>query len=102
MIAIIQTGGKQYIVKEGDTLRVEKLETEAGNTVQFDTLMTSAEDASSMKLGEPSLGTSVTAEVVKQGRAKKILVRKFKAKVRYMRTYGHRQPFTEVKITKIA
>lgn len=102
MIAIIQTGGKQYIVKEGDTLRVEKLETEAGKTVQFDTLMTSAEDASGMKLGMPTLGTSVTAEVVKQGRAKKILVRKFKAKVRYMRTYGHRQPFTEVKITKIA
>lgn len=102
MIAIIQTGGKQYIVKEGDTLRVEKLEAEAGNTVQFDTLLTSAEDVSSFTLGTPSLGTTVTAEVVKQGRAKKVLVRKFKSKVRYMRTYGHRQPFTEVKITKIA
>lgn len=102
MLAIIQTGGKQYLVKEGDTLRVEKLEIEAGKTLQFDTLMTSEDDASSMQLGTPTLGEKVTAEVVKQGRSKKVLVRKFKAKVRYMRTYGHRQPFTEVKITKIA
>lgn len=103
MIAIIKTGGKQYIVKEGDTLRVEKLAAEQGSTVQFDqVLMTTAEDGASMKVGMPTTGTTVAATVVKQGRAKKLIVRKFRAKVRYSKTRGHRQHFTEVKIGKIA
>lgn len=108
MLAIIKTGGKQYIVKEGDTLRVEKLSTdntpiEAGKTVKFDqVLLTASEDGSTLKAGNPTTGGTVEATVVKQGRAKKVLVRKFRAKVRYSKTYGHRQPFTEVKITKIS
>jgi large subunit ribosomal protein L21 len=103
MLAIIKTGGKQYIVKEGDTLRIEKLEAEEGKTVQFDeVLLTASEDGSSMKAGTPTTGGTVTATVVKNGRAKKLIVRKFRAKVRYSKVRGHRQHFTEVKIGKIA
>jgi len=109
MLAIIKTGGKQYIVKEGDTLRVEKLSTERipveeGKTVTFDEVLLVAEDdGSKMKTGMPAVSKAVVeATVLKQGRAKKLIVRKFRAKVRYSKTYGHRQPFTEIKISKIA
>lgn len=104
MIAVILTGGKQYLVQEGDTLRVEKLaEAEEGNTVTFDSvLLTGNKDGSNVKVGAPTVaGASVAATVLANGRAKKILVQKFKAKVRYDKTYGHRQPYTEVKIDKI-
>lgn len=102
MIAIIHTGGKQYLVKEGESLRIEKLEAEVGSTISLPTLLVAADDASTMELGKPHVAKEVTAEIEKHGRAEKILVRKFKAKVRYSRTYGHRQPFTQIKITKIA
>ena len=105
MIAVIQTGGKQYKIKEGDTLRVEKLgdDVAEGKTVKFDhVLLVAEEDGKNMKLGTPTVsGASVEAKVLKNGRAKKVVVKKFKAKVRYAKTYGHRQPFTEVEITKI-
>lgn len=100
MIAVIQTGGKQYLVKPGDMLKVEKLAKNAGEQVSFDVLMTA--DESGVKLGQPTLGAKVTAEVVAQGRAQKVEVVKYKAKSRYTRRVGHRQPFTSVKITKIA
>lgn len=105
MFAVIKTGGKQYKVKEGDTLRVEKLpEVEAGGSVTFDeVLLVGNEDGSSLQIGMPTVsGATVAGTVETQGRAKKVVVRKFKAKSRYYKTRGHRQPFTQVKIGKIS
>lgn len=104
MIAVIKTGGKQYKVEEGDTIRVEKLDgAEEGKKVAFDQVLFLGEkDGKDVKIGAPTVsGAKVTAKVLKQGRAKKVEVKKFKAKIRYARTYGHRQPFTEVQIEKI-
>lgn len=104
MLAVIKTGGKQYTVKEGDVLQVEKLAAEEGSNFAFDqVLLVGKEDGSDAKVGTPVLeGASVEAKVLKQGRAKKVDVRKFKAKTRHYKRYGHRQPFTEVEITKIS
>lgn len=102
MFAVIATGGKQYLVKEGDVLQIEKLPVEAGQTVQFDVLLTAEEDGSKVEIGVPTLSAKVSAEVIEQGRAKKISVVKYKPKVRYRKRVGHRQPYTKVKITKIA
>ena len=101
MIAVIKTGGKQYLVQEGDVITVEKLEVEQGKTVQLETLM-KTDGTDMLELGTPMLSTLVTAEVVDQGRGKKIEVVKYKAKSRYTRRVGHRQYFTKLKITKIA
>ena len=104
MIAVIQTGGKQYLVKEGDVLRIEKLEdAEDGKSISFDSvLLVGKADGSDVKVGTPTVeGATVSAKVLQTGRAKKIEVRKFKAKSRYARNYGHRQHFTEVEIEKI-
>ena len=100
MISVIQTGGKQYVVKSGDTLRVEKLLCQAGDAVVFDkVLLTANDDGSDVKIGAPTVaGTTVSASCVSQGRADKIRVVKFKRKVRYRRVHGHRQAFTSVKI----
>ena len=100
MIAVIQTGGKQYIVKEGDVLKIEKLEANVGDQVSFDTLLSA--EGENVTLGTPSLGQKVSGEVVEQGRDAKIQVVKYKAKSRYTRRTGHRQHFTKVKIAKIA
>lgn len=105
MIAVIKTGGKQYKVKENDVLRVEKLEVEAGKPVVFDeVLLVASEDGATVNVGTPFVtGAKVTAEVlVEAGKAEKIRVIKFKNKIRYKRVRGHRQLFTEVRITKIA
>ncbi len=99
-IAVIKTGGKQYKVAEGDVLKIEKLEKNAGEKVQFETLLIA--DDKAIEIGAPTLGEKVEAEVVKEGRAKKVSVVKFKNKVRYRRNVGHRQPFSEVKIISIA
>lgn len=104
LLAIIKTGGKQYKVQEGDTLRVEKLA--AGvveKNITFDeVLLLGRADGTDLQIGLPTIkGAQVTAAVLEQGRAKKVVVRKFKAKSRYARKYGHRQPFTKVKITAI-
>jgi large subunit ribosomal protein L21 len=101
-IAVIKTGGKQYKVKEGDTLKVEKLLGESGDKLKFDTLMIAETDGSSMDLGGPSLGEKVEGEIVSQGKGKKVLVVKYKSKTRYKKTTGHRQDFSQVKINKIA
>ena len=100
MIAVIKTGGKQYLVQEGDVISVEKLEVEVGKTLPVETLLTAEGDK--LNLGAPVLTNSVTAEIVEHGRGKKIDVVKYKAKSRYTRRVGHRQPFTKIKITKIA
>jgi len=100
MYAIIATGGKQYKVSEGDVIRVEKLGAEAGETVVFDqVLVVSGDD---MKVGSPTLAdASVSATVMNEGKAKKIVVYKYKRKTGYHKKNGHRQQFTQVKIDKI-
>lgn len=101
MYAIIKTGGKQYRVQEGDILRVEKLKADEGQTFEFDqVLAVSKEDG--LTVGTPCVeGAKVEAKVLGQGRDKKIIVFKYKAKKNYRKKQGHRQPFTEIQITKI-
>jgi large subunit ribosomal protein L21 len=101
-IAVIKTGGKQYKVKEGETIKIEKLALNDGDKVKFETLLVAEEDGSSLDLGTPSLGEKVEAEVVSQGQGKKVLVVKYKNKTRYKRTIGHRQDYTQVKVEKIS
>jgi len=97
MYAIIQTGGKQYKVSEGDTLFIEKLEVEAGEKVVFDKVL-----MANGKVGAPLVdGATVEATVEKNGKSKKIIVFKYKAKKGYKRKQGHRQPYTKVVINKI-
>jgi len=99
--AIIETGGKQYRVAEGDVLFIEKLNAEAGDTVKFDRVL-AVIDEGSTKFGTPVVeGATVSANVVKNGRGKKIRVFKMKPKKGYKRTQGHRQPYTKVQIETI-
>lgn len=101
MYAIIKTGGKQYRVSEGEAVQVEKLNAEVGAEVVFDEVLTVVNDAD-VKIGAPVVeGAKVTAKVVEHGKADKIFVFKYKAKVNYRKRQGHRQPFTTVEITKI-
>ncbi len=99
MIAVIKTGGKQYLVEEGDVISVEKLDVEQGKSLQLETLLKS--EGEKLELGAPTLSAQVSAEVVAHGLGKKIEVVKYKAKSRYTRRTGHRQAFTKIKITKI-
>ncbi len=99
MYAIIATGGKQYKVSEGDVIKVEKLDVEAGNTVTFDQVV--AVSDKSLKVGEDVAKATVTATVMEQGRGKKVIVYKYKRKTGYHKKNGHRQAYTEVKIDKI-
>ncbi len=102
MYAVIKTGGKQYRVEEGASLKVEKLDAEAGSTVEFDQVLLIGE-GSSVKLGTPVIdGGVVTATVEDQGRRKKVEVVKFKRRQGYKRQKGHHQAFTQVKITGIS
>ena len=99
--AVIVTGGKQYRVAEGDVLFIEKLDFEAGETVTFDQVLAVIDEAGS-KFGTPVIeGATVTANVVKNGKGKKIRVYKMKPKKGYRRTQGHRQPYTQVQIGTI-
>jgi len=101
MYAIIETGGKQYRVQEGDVLRVEKLEIADGETIKFDKVLLVAEEGK-LNVGKPYVdGAVVEAVVEKQGKAKKIIIFKYKAKKDYRKKQGHRQPFTQLKIEKI-
>lgn len=100
MYAIIVTGGKQYKVSEGDVIRVEKLGAEAGAEFTFDQVLAVSDDE--LKVGTPVVaGASVKAEVLGNGKAKKVVVYKYKSKTGYHKKNGHRQSFTQVKITKI-
>ena len=102
MYAVINTGGKQYLVQEGEELKIEKLLLKEGEKVEFDALLTFKEDGEDVKIGAPKVeNAKVIAEVILQDRAKKISVIKFKSKSRYRRNVGHRQPFTKIKIEKI-
>ncbi|MEA3449411.1 MAG: 50S ribosomal protein L21 [Patescibacteria group bacterium] len=100
-IAIIKTGGKQYKVKEDQTLKIEKLNKKNGVKVAFDTLLTASTDGKEVNIGKPSLGKKVTGEVLEQAKDKKVSVIKYKNKTRYLRNKGHRQNFTKVEIGKI-
>ncbi|WP_191601926.1 50S ribosomal protein L21 [Marinomonas algicola] len=101
MFAVIKTGGKQYRVQEGQVLKIEKLNVEAGNAVDFnDVLLVSNGD--DVKIGAPVVdGALVTAEVVSHGRGDKVKILKFRRRKHSMKRMGHRQWFTEVKITSI-
>ena len=99
MYAIIATGGKQYKVSEGDVIKVEKLNAEAGNTVTFDNVIAVSND--SLKVGADVANATVTATVMEQGRGKKVIVYKFKRKTGYHKKNGHGQAYTQVKIDKI-
>lgn len=101
MFAIIETGGKQYKVQEGDVLRVEKLSFEAEETVVLNTVLAVEKDGE-LTIGRPTVdGAKVTLKVLEQGKGKKIIVFKYKAKKNYRRKQGHRQPFTKVVVEKI-
>ncbi len=99
--AIIETGGKQYKVRVGDKLKVEKLEGEKGNPVSFDKVLLTA-DKSSVEIGTPLVkGILVGGKIVSQGRGEKKIIFKYSSKARTRRKKGHRQHFTEVEITKV-
>ena len=98
MYAVIKTGGKQYKVSVGDEIFVEKLEGEAGEQVTFDEVLAISDD-NGIKAGD--LKATVTGEIVKQGKNKKVTILKYKAKKGYRRKNGHRQPYTRVRITAI-
>lgn len=100
MYAIIKSGGKQYEVKVGDTIQVEKLETKIGEAVVFDALFVS-DGNGQIKTGKAAGNVKVSTEVVSHGKAEKIIVYKFQPKKRTRKKYGHRQPFTEIKIIEI-
>ena len=101
-IAIIKTGGKQYKVKAGQVIKVEKLSSDKGKSIKFETLMIADTDGKEVNLGKPSLGQKVEGKIIDEGRDKKVTVIKYKNKTRYKRTLGHRQAFAKVEIGKIA
>jgi large subunit ribosomal protein L21 len=101
MLAVIKTGGKQYLVKKGDKIKVEKLEGEAGSKIEFGEVLFLG-DEKEMKVGTPFVsGAKVEAKILKQTKAKKVTGIKHKPKKRYKVKFGHRQEITEVEITKI-
>ena len=101
MIAVIKTGGKQYVVEPGTKLKIEKLENEEGETITFtEVLMT--EDNGKVKIGDPIVnGAEVEGKILKQDKHEKVIVFKYKPKKRYKRKIGHRQPFSEIEILSI-
>lgn len=101
MQAVIATGGKQYLVKEGDIIRVEKLDQEKGKKVEFDQILMVDKDGEHI-IGRPLVEKAkVVGKVLNQDKAKKIIVFKYKSKKRYRKKTGHRQPYTEILIEKI-
>lgn len=102
MHAVIATGGKQYIVEEGNIIKVEKLEAKEGEKVKFDQVLMLEKDGE-YQIGQPLVENSyVEGKVLKQGKAKKIVVFKYKPKKKYQKKLGHRQSFTEIRIEKIS
>lgn len=100
-LAVIKTGGKQYVVSPGQKLKIEKLEIEVGKDVIFDQILL-LDNGKKLEIGEPLVeGAKVTAKVLTQGKAKKVIALRYKAKKRVSVKKGHRQQYTEVEITKI-
>ena len=100
MYAVLVTGGKQYRVAQGETLRVEKLEAEAGNEITFDNVLMLG-DGDGVKLGDALKGAAVSAKVVGHGRADKVMIVKFRRRKHHRKQMGHRQHYTEIEITGI-
>tara|TARA_B100001123_G_scaffold44203_1_gene45306 strand:+ start:392 stop:703 length:312 start_codon:yes stop_codon:yes gene_type:complete len=101
MYAVVRTGGKQYRLGIGDSVKVEKLPNEVGNVVELSQILM-VSDGSDVKVGTPLVaGASVKAEIIGHGRNKKIRVYKMKRRKKYRRTQGHRQSFTQLKVTEI-
>jgi len=99
--AILKTGGKQYMVQEGDIVSIEKLEVTKGDKVSFDEVLAVSKEGN-LQVGSPIVsGVNVEATVLEQGRGKKVIVFKYKPKKDYRKKQGHRQPFTKVRIDKI-
>ncbi len=102
MYAIIETGGKQYKVAEGDVIRCDLLESEVGKNVTFDRVVLASKGGDKVTAGSPIVkGASVTGKVLRQDKDRKILVFRYKSKKRVRKLNGHRQPFAEIQITKI-
>ena len=102
MYAVVTTGGKQYRVKKGETLKIEKIPGEVGSSVAFDQVLM-VSDGDRVEIGQPLVENAVVnAHIVEQGKHKKILVFKYKRRKRFRRTQGHRQQFTAVKIDDIS
>lgn len=101
MIAVIKTGGKQYLVKPGDKIKVEKLDKKEGEQIAFSDVLL-VEKSKKLEIGNPLVRAEVTAKILKHGKGDKIIVFKYKSKKRYSRKIGHRQPFTEIEIIKIS
>jgi large subunit ribosomal protein L21 len=100
-IAIIATGGKQYVISEGTVLDIEKISSKVGDKVVFDQVLLT-DDGTSMKTGTPMLdGAKVSAELIAEGREKKVTVIRYRQKSRYFKKKGHRQAFSKVKITAL-
>ncbi|MBP3816459.1 MAG: 50S ribosomal protein L21 [Firmicutes bacterium] len=101
MYAILETGGKQYRVAEGDVITVEKLPGEAGDVIEFDKVLLIS-DGGEVKVGSPYIdGAKISGEIIETGKGKKVIVFKYKSKKDYRRKQGHRQPFTSVEITSL-
>ena len=102
MFAVIRTGGKQYLVSPGDKIKIEKLDVEEKKEIVFDEVLLVVSDKKSVKIGDPLVkGAKVKANIIKQDKAKKVIIFKYKPKKRYQKKKGHRQPYTEVEILKI-
>jgi large subunit ribosomal protein L21 len=101
MLAVIKTGGKQYLVSPGDKIRIEKVNTPEGEEITFSEVLL-VEKSNKIEIGTPLVKEAkVTGKVLTQSKAKKVIVFKYKSKTRHKTKKGHRQPFTEVEITKI-
>lgn len=101
MLAVIRTGGKQYLVSPGDKIKIEKIDAEVGKEVIFDQVLF-LEKNKKIDIGTPLVkGAKVKAKVLGQGKAKKVIIFKYKPKKRYKKKSGHRQPYSEVEITAI-
>ncbi len=101
MLAVIKTGGKQYIVKPGNKLRIEKIDAKENDQVEFDQVLL-VEKSKKVNIGNPLVkGAKVSAKVLEQGKGKKLTVFKYKAKTRYKVKKGHRQPYTAIEIKEI-
>jgi len=103
LFAVIKTGGKQYKVSEGDKILVEKLDHEEGKSFDFDEVLLVSDGNGSTQIGQPLVaGAKVSAKVLEQGKGEKKIVFKYTSKTRYKKKKGHRQPYTQIEITKIS
>ena len=101
MLAVIRTGGKQYLVSPGQKIKIEKVEAKEGSEIKFDEVLL-LEKGKKLEIGTPLVKeVKVTGKIIRHGKGKKVIVFKYKPKTRYKVKKGHRQPFTEVEITKI-